>query len=223
MKKYLIIAGLLLTPYFTFAQVPDGVMGFMDGKLYNTSTNALAYICFMDGNCYDKDMKFAFSRGEVAGVSTVSPTPTPTPTPTITPIPTPTTGKLDCTFSIYTTFINTNHTQYLFKCSNTYSGTVTINTFNYKSAADSGASKIDFIKGIQTFDLVTLDAGKSATSTLSVISPLTPETDYKSIFIMDSSNSAIIPLNLNLTIGITQYEMQFEYGNGSYYQGKLIK
>lgn len=75
MKKYLIIAFLLVVPSFSYAEVPSGVMGFMDGKLYNTSTNSLAYICFMDGNCYDKEMKFAFNRGSVAGTSTPTPTP----------------------------------------------------------------------------------------------------------------------------------------------------
>lgn len=73
MKKAILLAFLIFFPSFALAEVPSGVMGFMDGKLYNTSTNALAYICFMDGNCYDKDMKFAFNRGAVAGVAIPSP------------------------------------------------------------------------------------------------------------------------------------------------------
>ena len=71
MKK--LIAFLLVIPSFAFAQVPTGIMGFMDGKLYNTSTNSLAYICFLDGNCYNKEMEFAFNRGIVAGAKTETP------------------------------------------------------------------------------------------------------------------------------------------------------
>lgn len=101
MKKLLI--ALLLFPFPAFAEVPQGVMGFMDGKLYNTSDSSLAYICFMDGNCYDKEMKFAFNRGVVAGAITPTPAPTPTgfvpaligssndaPRPDTIPQPTPT-------------------------------------------------------------------------------------------------------------------------------------
>jgi len=73
MRKYLLASLLILFPFQALAEVPSGIMGFLDGKLYNTSDSSLAYICFLDGNCYDKEMKLAFNRGAVAGVSISTP------------------------------------------------------------------------------------------------------------------------------------------------------
>ncbi len=58
--KYILIA-LLLFPFFASAEVPSGVFGFMDNKFYDAD-QSLKYMCFGDGNCYDMEQKFAFSR-----------------------------------------------------------------------------------------------------------------------------------------------------------------
>lgn len=75
MKKYL-IAFLILIPFPVFAEVPQGVMGFQDGKLYNTVDSSLAYICFLNGECFDKEMKFAFNRRTIQFHQPVAETPT---------------------------------------------------------------------------------------------------------------------------------------------------
>lgn len=56
---------MLFLPSFAFAEVPQGVMGFMDGKLYTQqgfSSGIPDYICFMDSNCYNKEMQWVFMR-----------------------------------------------------------------------------------------------------------------------------------------------------------------
>lgn len=55
MKKYIFFAILALFPLSTKAET---LMGFLDGSLYNNA-GVLKYICFMDGNCLDKDNKVA--------------------------------------------------------------------------------------------------------------------------------------------------------------------
>lgn len=69
MKKYLLIGLVLFFPYFASAEVPSGVLGFLDGKFYDEN-QTLKYICFMDNNCYDMDQKLAFTKGSVAGTTT---------------------------------------------------------------------------------------------------------------------------------------------------------
>lgn len=60
MKKLIILA-LLIFPFFASAEVPSGVFGFMDNKFYDAD-QSLKFMCFGDGNCYDMEQKFAFSR-----------------------------------------------------------------------------------------------------------------------------------------------------------------
>ena len=55
MKKYIFLAILALFPLSSKAET---LMGFLDGSLYNNA-GVLKYICFMDGNCLDKDNKVA--------------------------------------------------------------------------------------------------------------------------------------------------------------------
>lgn len=61
MKKYLLLGLLVFLPLVSRAEVPSGVFGFQDGKYYDQA-QSLKYICFLDGNCYDMNQKFAFQQ-----------------------------------------------------------------------------------------------------------------------------------------------------------------
>ncbi len=72
MRKLLftaILASLVLYTPLVKAEVPTGVFGFMDGKYYDQA-QALKYLCFMDGNCYDLNTKFAFVRPQQTSIQT---------------------------------------------------------------------------------------------------------------------------------------------------------
>lgn len=65
MKKYFILLVLSLIPSVSRAEIPNGIMGFMDGKLYTQegfTTGIPDYICFMDNNCYNKKLQWVFKR-----------------------------------------------------------------------------------------------------------------------------------------------------------------
>lgn len=70
MIKYLAIVLLGFMSFIPVAQaeVPSGVLGFMDGKFYDSDSN-LKYLCFMDGQCYDLNGTLAFSRTPTAPVA----------------------------------------------------------------------------------------------------------------------------------------------------------
>ena len=42
----------------------ETIYGFLDGKFYDSSAN-LKYMCFLDGNCYDMNQKFAFVNPQI--------------------------------------------------------------------------------------------------------------------------------------------------------------
>lgn len=56
MKKYILLSLLMFSMLFAPKVHAADVYGFMDGKFYDVNA-VLKYQCFMDGNCYDLDMK----------------------------------------------------------------------------------------------------------------------------------------------------------------------
>ena len=61
MKKYLLFSFLIFTPFYANANVPTNTFFFADGKGYNIEGKQ-THFCFLDGNCYDLNQKFAFSK-----------------------------------------------------------------------------------------------------------------------------------------------------------------